>query len=234
MTRLDKLEQRLARAERRTRFLTLITLLLSAVLVVAAMKPQAEVIRARGVVITDAAGRDRLVLGAPMANVSGDLRLQQTVGLAIVDSVGNLNVAVGANNPLVLHGGQTGTRIAQSAGLTIYDPRNGFERGGMAAFADGRANMCLDYGTAGKEAACIAVAPGDQYAAVLLNGTPREAAFDRVAMFVGADGAASLKAFGGLEDRGGVMIRAGSGPASISVYDSTGKAIGDVADVVRR
>ena len=144
----------------------------------------------------------------------------------MLDSAGRLHVALGADNPLVLASGQTGTRIASSAGLTIYDPRNGQERGGMGAFVDGRANVCLDYATKSKEAACLAVAPNDQYAAVILNGTPSEPQFDRVTMYVGADGAGSIKAFGGGANNGGVMIRAGKGPPSVTMYDTTGKALG--------
>ncbi len=48
-------------------------------------------------------------------------------------------------------------------------------------------------------------------------------------MYVGADGQGSIKAFGGGGNHGGVLIRAGNGPASITVYDTTGTAIGDIA-----
>ena len=72
----------------------------------------------------------------------------------------------------------------------------------------------------------MAVAPDDQYAAVILNGTPSEPQFDRVTMDVGADGAGSIKAFGGGANNGGVMIRAGKGPPSVTMYDTPGKALG--------
>ena len=64
---------------------------------------------------------------------------------------------------------------------------------------------------------------------MILNGTPGEDVFDRVVMYAGADGQGSIKAFGGRANRGGVLIRAGSGPASVTVYDSTGTAIDDLA-----
>ena len=129
-----------------------------------------------------------------MAAATKDAKLAEAIGIAVLDSLGRMNVALGTQNPLVLEDGSTGTRIAASAGLTIYDPRDGKERGGMGAFEDGRANMCLDYGERQKEAVCLSVAPADQYAAVLLNGTPGEPQFDRVVMYVGADGSGSIKA----------------------------------------
>jgi hypothetical protein len=229
MSEVELLRGRLEATERRVRVLGAVAVLLGATVLIGALQPQADVLHARGLVITDAAGRERIVLGAPMREASADGKLAQATGLAVLDSVGRLQVALGADNPLVLASGQLGTRITSNAGLTVYDPRNGSERGGISAFSDGRANVCLDYGTGSKEAACMSVAPGDKYAAVILNGTPGEPQFDRVTMYVGADGAGSIKAFGGGANNGGVMIRAGKGPATITVYDTTGKAIGDIA-----
>lgn len=233
MTELEQIRRRLEITERRVRRLLGLVVASGAVLVMGAIggppgDGSQEVLEARGLIITDDAGRARVVLGAPLGNASDDPKLAEAIGLAVLDSLGRMNVAVGANNPLVLAGGETGTRIAASAGLTFYDPRDGKERGGIGAFADGRANVCLDYDQGQKEAACMAVAPGDQYAAVLLNGTPNEDVYDRVTMYVGADGLGSIKAFGGGEDQGGVWIQAGAGPASIAVYDSTGARVRDL------
>jgi hypothetical protein len=227
MSELEDLQGRLRTAERRIQGLGAAVVALAGLLLMGAIVPGPDVVRARGLVITDETGRERIVLGAPMGEVSQDPKLSLTTGLAVLDSVGNLHVAVGANNPLVVAPGVMGARIAEAAGLTIYDPRDGRERGGIGAFADGRANVCLDYGSKPKEAVCMAVAPGDQYAAVLINGTPNEEVFDRVAMFAGADGSGSIKVFGGRENRGGVMLRAGSGAPSITMFDSTGTPVVD-------
>lgn len=231
MSEVEMLQRRLRRTERRVRWLMAFCLVLGTALLIGAAQANRanhDVLTARGLVITDAAGNERIVIGAPMGNASSNAQLADGVGIAVLDSSRRLHVAVGANNPLVLEDGTVGTRIAMSAGLTIYDPRDGRERGGMGAFADGRANICLDYGTATKEAACLAVAPNDDYAAVILNGTPEEEVFDRAVMFVGADGGGSIKVFGGRENRGGIMMRAGKGPASVTVYDSSGVAVGDL------
>lgn len=231
MTEMEILQQRIRSLERRTRTLTALFGLAVAAILIGADR-QDDVLRARGLVITDAGGRDRIVLGAPMAHASRDPKLAETVGLAVLDASGRLHVSVGADNPLVYADGGLGERVDRSAGITIYDPRHGGERGGMGAFMDGRANVCLDYG-AGKEAACMAVAPTDAYAAVILNGTPEEPQFDRVTMYVGADGTGVLKAFGGGKNEGGVLIVAGSGPPSVTAYDSTGQVIADLVERAR-
>jgi hypothetical protein len=231
MSELDALHHRLARAERNVRRLGAVLLLGGAMLLLGALRPQDDVMRVRGLVIVDAGGRERIVLGAPMHEASGDPKLADAVGMAVLDATGRMHVAVGANPPLILDDGGVGTRIATQAGLTFYDPRTGRERGGMGAFSDGRATACLDYGTAAKEASCLFVAPGDQYAAVIVNATPSEEAFDRVTMVVNADGTGVLKAAGGGSEASAVLIQAGNGPARITTYDSTWTA---VQDLVRR
>jgi hypothetical protein len=233
MNPIQQLEREVAALRTRVRRLTATIVVGACVLLVGALAPQDPVIRARGLVITDAAGRDRVVLGAPMALVTDDAKLAQSIGVVVLDSLGRMNVALGARNPLILADGRTGTRIAGSAGLTIYDPRDGKERGGMGAFEDGRANMCLDYDEGQKEAVCLAVAPADQYAAVLLNGTPTEPQYDRVVMYVGADGSGSIKVFGGHGNNGGVMLRAGQGLPKVLVFDSTGSPVIDLVSTGR-
>jgi hypothetical protein len=228
MDQMRQLEQELAALRMRVRRLTIMITVSACVLFAAALAPQDQVIRARGLVITDAAGRDRVVLGAPMANVTDDARLAQSIGIVVLDSMGRMNVALGAQTPLILADGRVGTRVAGRAGLTIYDPRDGKERGGIGAFEDGRANVCLDYDEGQKEAVCLAVAPADQYAAVLLNGTPTEPQYDRVVMYVGADGSGSIKVFGGHGNRGGLLLRAGEGLPRALVFDTTGMPIRDL------
>lgn len=225
---LSALTRRLARTERRVRVLTLVAVMLGATTLAAARSGSPDVLRARGLVITDAAGRERIVLGAPMEQASETPTLRGATGIAVLDTARRMLVALGIDNPVVLDSGRIAKRIASAAGLTIYDPRNGKERGGMAAFVDGRANVCLDYGTGVKEAACMSVAPDDDYAAVILNGLPGEPQFDRVTMFVGKDGSGSIKAFGGGANNGGVMIRAGRGPAQVQVWDSSGRMVNDL------
>lgn len=189
-----------------------------------------DVLTVRGVAVVDETGRPRVLIGAPISAVTDDPRPAATSGVVVLDSLGRPAVALGMDPPLIRPDGTVAERVASSSGLTIYDQRNGMERGGMGAFADGRANLCLDYEGRQKEAICMHVAPGDESASVLINGTPGEDAFDRVGMFVGADGVGVLKAFGGGQSKDGVLILAGQGRASIAAYDSIQAPIVDLLE----
>jgi hypothetical protein len=230
MTELELLRNRLSALERRVQLLGGLSGVFVLLGITAAVLPHGDVLRTRGLVIVDSTGRERIVIGAPIRDASTDPKLAQTVGMVVLDSAGRLHVSVGANNPLVFADGRTGTRIGTDAGMTIYDPRNGGERGGIGVFQDGRANVCLDWARRGKEAACMSVAPGDQYSAVLLNGTPDQPQFDRVGLFAGADGIGIVKAFGGGSNNGGIRLEAGKGSPVIALYDTTGRRTGNALE----
>jgi hypothetical protein len=224
---LSALTARIDELERRWRWTASLALLLGAAVLVAACaatggKP-VDILRARGIVITDSAGNARVVLGAPMGDVTEDARLADTVGLVVLDATGKLNVALGAGTPLVYGDGSVEKRYQDETGFTIYDPRNGGERGGMGVNADGSAVVCLDYDHP-KEAVCMSVAAGDEYAAVMLNGTPNEQVYDRVGLFLGQDGSGQIKAFGAQGD--GLKLEAGTGPPRLVKYQQ-GERVGE-------
>ncbi|MFW6088805.1 MAG: hypothetical protein ACODAB_03560 [Gemmatimonadota bacterium] len=228
MSEEGRLQERLDRAERRVRWLTAGLLACGLAVVLgaaqaAAPPPPQDVIRARGLVIVDSAGRERVVVGAPMADASEDARLAETTGVTVLDAEGRLAASIGANNPLIRPDGTPGERRGTASGMTFYDPRTGQERGGIGAFDDGRANMCIDWASAEREAICVAVWSDDQYGAVILNGTPHETSiYDRVVLYVGSDGTGRIKAFGGNDRRDGVSIDVGRGTPEVTVFDSTG------------
>jgi hypothetical protein len=190
-----------------------------------------DVIRARGFVVVDAEGRERVVVGAPMVEASEDPRLAATTGVTVLDAEGRLAASLGADNPLIRPDGTPGERRGSANGLTFYDPRTGQERGGIGAFDDGRANMCIDWAGAEREAVCVAVWSDDQYGAVILNGTPHESSiYDRVVLYVGSDGTGRIKAFGGGDMQDGVSIDVGRGTPEITVFDSTGTPVVDLLE----
>jgi hypothetical protein len=239
MEGIDEIASRLERAERRVRWLTtgMVSIaVLSAGLLVGCETvggdERGDVVTARGLVIVDAEGRQRLVLGAPLASASEDARLAGTTGITVLDSAGRLVTSLGMNNPLIHPDGSAGERRGTSYGMTFYDPRTGQERGGIGAFDDGRANVCLDWAGVEREAACMSVWADDQYAAVILNGTPaEETIFDRVVLYVGSDGTGRIKAFGGGRHQDGVSIDVGRGVPEVTVFDSTQTAAMDLVEV---
>jgi hypothetical protein len=202
--------------------------LVGTIVLVGAVQPAPDVLRARGLVITDVDGHSRIVLGAPMANATADPKLAQTVGIAVLDARGRMNTALGAAPPLVLSDGTVSKRVYDGdVGLTLYDPRSGGERGGFSAYADGHVVMCLDY-EKDREAVCMSVGSQDAYADVQLMDFTQSGA-DRVGMFVGRDGAGIIKAQGGGKHPGGIVLKTGLGPTpQLVAYDQDGREAAEV------
>lgn len=223
MDDLSALSRRVRSLEVRWRFTVALAGVLVALVVLGASRKSPDVLKARGLIITDNDGKPRVVLGAPMANASADPKLAQAVGLAVLDALGRMNVAVGTDAPLVYSNGTLGQRLyGTHTGLTIYDPRSGGERGGMGVHADGHAVVCLDY-EKDREAVCMSVASQDAFADVQLMD-PSVAGMDRVGMFLNEDGVGIVKAGGGGKNANALVLETGVGPtARLVALDNEGR-----------
>jgi hypothetical protein len=161
------LEVRLQHLERRLRLFQIVSVVALVALAIGmyvalqgrfAVGRSAGVLRARGLVIEDREGRQRILLGAPVPKRSGRLRQDETVGLLVLGENGTDRVALGAPTPDPQSGGTVSRRIGAAAGLMVAD-KNGNERGGFAVLDnDGRAVLGLDYQSGG-EAITLAVLP---------------------------------------------------------------------------
>jgi hypothetical protein len=137
-----------------------------ATLLLAAFRPHApDIIRARGLIIEDAAGRERILIGAPIPaaknRVRTNLERVRTIwgprfpkeymdyyatyrhdvhGMVVLDENGFDRVAIGDSVP----DPNIGKRIAPSAGIVINDAQ-GFERTGwgILRFAKGNYRVVL-------------------------------------------------------------------------------------------
>lgn len=63
------------------------------------------VLRIRGLVIEDASGHDRILIGAPVPGVNGRKRQDDTVGVIVLGENGNDRVVLGAPLPAPHIGG---------------------------------------------------------------------------------------------------------------------------------
>jgi predicted regulator of Ras-like GTPase activity (Roadblock/LC7/MglB family) len=104
---------------------------------------RSDVIRTRGVVIVDAEGHDRILIGAPVpVSVDRKRKDAETAGAVFLGPDGADRLIVGeAPGPMIK--GKSGTRIAAAVGLTLHDPK-GNERGGIGFLGNGRAVVALD------------------------------------------------------------------------------------------
>ena len=145
---------RLQREVARLRILVIIALL--AVIALAAVsllrKPDTPkpdpILRAQGLVITDAQGHDRILIGAPVP-ASKDRTRKDNVSDSIIflGKTGADRLALG-QLPTLHIDGKTYKRRGDddNYGMTLYDTK-GSERGGMAFMGTGRVGLALDRAT---------------------------------------------------------------------------------------
>ncbi len=145
MDRDQQLEQLLREVRRlRSAVIALSVVAIAAGVIGATSAP--SVVRAKGLVIVDDAGRERILLGAPTpVSATRTRRGAATSSLVFLGPDGADRVIVG-ESPQPQVQGHAVKRIAPAWGVVIHDPR-GSERGGIAFLDSGRAVMALDYPT---------------------------------------------------------------------------------------
>ncbi len=127
---------------------------------------RADILRVRGLIVEDAAGYDRILIGAPVPAVNGRKRRDNTVGLIVLGENGADRLALAAPTPEPQIHGVIAKRIGGQAGFVV-DDENGDERGGFGVLDnDGRVSLGLDYPHGTAEAISIGVLPGENSIAI--------------------------------------------------------------------
>lgn len=151
-----------------------------------------EVLRARGLISEDNAGRPRILVGAPFPRVKQRLRQDETTSaIVFLDEQGHDRLTLGEETqPQV--GGKVGFhRIASGYGVVIHDG-SGNERGAYSWLSNGRALITLD--RPGAEA-WVAVVNDKTGEAGMSLSFPPEVANDAVAMGMGTRGRQAFLVF---------------------------------------
>lgn len=160
LTRPNPVEMR--RLEHRVRFLEAglaVTIALLLILGLGAMsgttQQRREVLRVRGLIVEDAQGRPRILLGAPVPN-AGRRRQDEAIGMLVLGENGADHVTIGSPAPPPQIQGRVGRRDAKLAGMIIHD-LDGNERGGFGYLDNDRVVLGLDYGGRTREAVVLHV-----------------------------------------------------------------------------
>jgi hypothetical protein len=185
-----------------------------------------QVLRVRGLIVEDAQGKPRILLGAPVPKVAGRKRQDDDTGIILIGENGADRVAIGIPTPAPQIGGKIGHRISPGAGLVVDDP-DGNERGGIGVLDNGRAAICLDYpNPIGREAVCLGVLP--EVLAGLVINAPTGDNGERAMMGVLKDGTSLMK----LADTSGnertMLVVQGESPAQFLVLDPKTKSKVDI------
>ncbi len=162
---------RLQREVARLRILVIIALL--AVIALAALpllrKPD-TVLRAQGLVITDAQGHDRILIGAPVpASKDRTRKDDASDGIVFLGKTGADRLALG-QMPAPFIGGKSYKRIGNgdNYGMVLFDTK-GSERGGMGFMGMGRAVFALDRATPPYDAIGMMVDDKEGFAGMIIN-----------------------------------------------------------------
>ncbi|WP_124849318.1 hypothetical protein [Acidipila sp. EB88] len=104
------------------------------------------VLRGRGLVITDEAGRARVLVGAPLPDTKDRKRRDNAYeAMVFLDEQGHDRISLGQEMPAQINGVVSSEhhRIAPGYGFVI-DDQKGNERGGLGFLNNGRALISLD------------------------------------------------------------------------------------------
>lgn len=144
--RVEALEHRLRRSRRLTFAAFALAGLAACIGTTERLNAEAEaadVLHLRGLVIEDAAGRPRIVMGAPAPQLVGRRRKDELMGIAYLGENGADRLTFGQKpDPMTTEGIKE--RRTGGTGILIHD-RNGAERGGYGVLDDGSAVLTLDW-----------------------------------------------------------------------------------------
>jgi hypothetical protein len=187
------------------------------------------ILRARGLIIVDQAGRPRMALGAPIPEIEGRKRFDMPLGgslgehlrangLVILDEDGMDRVVIGSPKPHPAIRGTVWRRISPSTGLQFND-EEGTERGGFGMLDNGNVGLGLDY--VGSEAVYLGVRP-DGRATIGINDPRRR---QRILLGFSAEGRGALEF---LDTSRAPRLRlelAADGSPALDVLDAEGRPL---------
>jgi len=168
-TQRERLEQ-LERFVRTTKLLLLVSLVAVTIAIffgkhASASSTEEKILHVRGIVIEDATGHPRMLIGAPVSN-NGRKRQDDVTGLVLLASDGTDRLTIGSAD----YDQKNGTlqhRIANGVGVLLNDA-HGNERGGFGILDNGRVTLGLDRAN-GEEGAFLTVEDEDDFAGLLIK-----------------------------------------------------------------
>lgn len=113
-----------------------------------AKNPVPNILRVRGLIVEDAQGHERLLLGAPIPQTKGRKRQDSATGVVFLGPTGNDRITIG-DEPDPMVNGKIYHRFNKGIGVIISDP-DGTERGTYGVLDNGVALATLDWAKTGE------------------------------------------------------------------------------------
>lgn len=200
----------------------IILLLVVGAVVCMSTRSNDDILRVKGLIIEDAQGRARIIMGAPAPKVPGRTRTDDFTGIAYMDENGADRLTFG-KEPDPMTAGGIKPRYVGGVGILIHD-KAGVERGGYGVLDDDRALLTLDWPKTGE---ALALSADDHFAAIGLFHWSKPGVY-REALTMGVI-RKSQQSFLKITDTGGTeQLRVqtdSTQPPLIKQYNSAGKEI---------
>lgn len=186
-----------------------------------------NILRTHGLVIEDAQGKPRILIGAPFPKVQGRYRQDSTTtAVVFLDPQGHDRLTLG-EEPEPQVGGKVVTtvhRIAPGFGVVIHDGE-GNERGAYGWLANGRALITLD--RPGLDAWAAVVDDKTGFAGMRIEYPP-EVAADSNGVEVGTNGGKAFVRLLDTREKERAVLQYAEGATTFKTRDADGKVIRDV------
>ncbi|HEV2801968.1 MAG TPA: hypothetical protein VGW12_15940 [Pyrinomonadaceae bacterium] len=185
-----------------------------------------SILRARGLIIEDAQGRERILLGAPVPQVAGRKRKDAATGLVFLGENGADRITLG-DEPDPMVNGKVYPRRVPGVGILIHDP-DGTERGGYGVLNDGSAVLTLDWSGSG-EGFSASVNDRQGFAgAGVWHKSPLGVYREGVTMgVINKNNEAFLKLTDGTGTQRARLQQQGASDPQLLLYDNKGQVLGD-------
>jgi hypothetical protein len=234
---VSKDDQRFELLERNIRFLRTVVLFLVLIMIVGSSvamlsSGKGNILRVQGLIVEDAEGNPRILIGSPFPEVKERKREDRTSGILLLDEKGVDRVAIASPAPDPQIKGTVIKRMSPATGIQLND-LNGNERSGYGIMDSGSVVLGMDYESG--EGLALFISKEMGYTGVLINGDKRPPNGQRV--FLGTSLKKESPGFLVLNDNNGTMytyFEMKDGSPHWKAYDKDGKLILDAIEKLKK
>jgi hypothetical protein len=182
------------------------------------------VVKARGLIIVDEEGNERILLGAPVSSVSS--RAQKGAGCAIVllEANGKDRLLLGENTAYLRDGGSH--KRERGYALLVHDAK-GDERGGFGCFDSGKVVIALDRKSPDSDGVGMMVDDSIDFAGLTVNHKMKDRGYVQAMVFGVQKGSCYLNMDDPTGRRRMSFDFPPEGAARLQLFDTSGKVLRD-------
>lgn len=228
--RIECLERNIRSLRTAVVFLAMIIIVGSSVAMLSSEKE--NILRAQGLIVEDAEGNPRILIGSPFPEVKERKRKDRTTGILLLDEKGIDRMAIASPAPDPQIKGTVIQRMSPATGIQLND-LNGNERSGYGIMDSGSVVLGMDYESG--EGLALFISKELGYTGIMINGKKRPPNNQRV--FLGTNVNKEDNGMLVLNDSDGTRftyLGLNDGIPTWGAYDKDGKLILDVIEKLKK